>query len=49
LSGPIVVNGKKFNSHASPWDSAHQEVTDVMNYTANSWSNNKKRVLALVK
>ncbi len=48
-SGPIVVNGKKYNSSMPPMGLSNQEVSDVMNYISNSWGNvNKNRVSAQV-
>ncbi|WP_339919225.1 cytochrome c [uncultured Flavobacterium sp.] len=47
LSGPIVVNGKKFKSAMPAMGLSNQEVTDVMNYIMNSWSNKQKKSVSL--
>jgi mono/diheme cytochrome c family protein len=47
LSGPIVVNGKKFNGAMPAMGLSNQEVTDVMNYIMNSWSNKQKKSVSL--
>lgn len=44
-SGPIVVNGKKYNGTMPEMGLSDEEVADVMNYISNTWGNsNKKRV-----
>lgn len=50
LSGPIVVNGKKFNG-AMPIQAVNdQQAADVMTYIYASWGNNKTVVTpAMVK
>ncbi|MEZ7507121.1 cytochrome c [Flavobacterium sp. Arc2] len=47
LNGPIVVNGKKFKSAMPPMGLSNKEVTDVMNYIMNSWSNKQKKSVSL--
>lgn len=47
LSGPIVVNGKKFKSAMPAMGLSNQEVADVMNYIMNSWSNKQKKSVSL--
>lgn len=46
-SGPIVVNGKKFNSSMPSMGLSNQEVADVMNYIRNSWSNKNPKMISL--
>ncbi|MGO4820077.1 MULTISPECIES: c-type cytochrome [unclassified Flavobacterium] len=43
LSGPIVVNAKKFNSAMPAMGLRNQEVADVMNYIMTSWGNKQKK------
>lgn len=38
-SGEIVVNGVTYNNVMPPMGLTNKEVTDVMNYVMNSWSN----------
>lgn len=47
LNGPIVVNGKKFKNAMPPMGLSNQEVTDVMNYIMNSWSNKQQKSISL--
>ncbi len=46
-TGPIVVNGKKFNNAMPPMGLSNQEVADVMNYIRNSWSNKHNKMITL--
>lgn len=39
LSGPIEVNGEKYNNVMTPLGLSDREVADVLNYVMNSWSN----------
>ena len=39
VSGEIKVNGKTYNSEMTGFDMSDQEVSDVLNYIRNSWSN----------
>lgn len=39
LSGPIEVNGEKYNNVMTAQGLSDQEVADVMNYISNSWGN----------
>jgi mono/diheme cytochrome c family protein len=39
LSGEIKVNGKTYNGEMSSFDLTDEEVSDVLNYVRNSWSN----------
>lgn len=39
LSGPIIVNGEKYDNRMAPQGLSDQEVADVMNYISNSWGN----------
>lgn len=43
LSGPITVNGVKYNNVMVSMGLSDQEVADVMNYINNSWSNAIKK------
>lgn len=49
IRGPIVVDGKKFNSAMPAMGLSNQEVTDVMNYIMNSWSNTTKKSVTLAE
>jgi mono/diheme cytochrome c family protein len=46
-SGPIIVNGKKYNGNMPPMGLNDQEVADVMNYIMNSWSNKQKKEVTI--
>ncbi len=41
LTGEITVNGKKYNSVMTSQNLTDQEISDVLTYVYNSWSNNK--------
>lgn len=41
LTGPIVVNGKKYNSAMPAQALNDQQIADVMTYVYASWGNNK--------
>lgn len=43
-TGEITVNGKKFNSVMTAQAMSDEEVTNVLTYVYNSWSNSKKEV-----
>ncbi len=45
--GEIVVNGVTYNNAMPPMGLTDQEVTDVMNYTMNSWSNEQEDMVTL--
>jgi cbb3-type cytochrome c oxidase subunit III len=45
--GPIVVNGKKFNSMMPAMGLSDEEVADVMNYVMNSWSNKQTKMVTV--
>ena len=47
LSGPIEVNGEKYNNVMAALGLSDQEVADVMNYISNSWSNTSKNEVTL--
>jgi len=44
-SGPIVVNGKKYNGSMAPMGLTDKEVADVMNYIMNSWGNTSSKMV----
>lgn len=46
-TGEILVNGKKFNNTMPPMGLSNQEVTDVLNYIRNSWSNKHHKMISL--
>lgn len=46
-SGEIVVNGVTYNNVMPPMGLSDQEVTDVMNYIMNSWSNKQEKMVTL--
>ncbi|WPR72430.1 cytochrome c [Flavobacterium sp. NG2] len=46
-TGPIVVNGKKYNNTMPEMGLENQEVADVMNYIMNSWSNKQTKIVTL--
>ncbi|MFN7100510.1 MAG: c-type cytochrome [Flavobacterium sp.] len=46
-SGPITVNGKKYNSNMPAMGLTDQEVADVMNYIMTSWSNKQTKVVTV--
>ncbi|WP_333695000.1 c-type cytochrome [Flavobacterium sp.] len=41
-SGPILVNGVRYNGTMTAMGLTDEEVADVMNYIMNSWSNKQK-------
>lgn len=47
MSGPIEVNGEKYNNVMTPPGLSDQEVTDVMNYVMNTWSNTSNNPVTL--
>jgi len=50
LSGPITVNGKKFNSAMPAQPLSDQQLADAFTYVYSSWGNNKTVVTpAMVK
>lgn len=50
LTGPITVNGKKFNSAMPAQAISDQQIADAMTYVYASWGNNKTVVTpAMVK
>lgn len=50
LTGPITVNGNKFNSAMPAQALNDQQLADVMTYVYSSWGNNKTKVApAMVK
>jgi mono/diheme cytochrome c family protein len=46
-SGPIKVNGKKYNGTMSPMGLSDEEVADVMNYISNSWGNKQTKMVTV--
>lgn len=46
-SGPITVNGKKYNSSMPAMGLTDQEVADVMNYIMTSWSNKQTKAVTV--
>ncbi|MFN3756943.1 MAG: c-type cytochrome [Flavobacterium sp.] len=44
-SGPIIVNGKKYNGAMAPMGLTDKEVADVMNYIMNSWGNKSSKMV----
>jgi mono/diheme cytochrome c family protein len=50
LTGPITVNGKKFNSAMPAQALSDQQIADAMTYVYASWGNSKKVITpAMVK
>lgn len=50
LSGPVTVNGKKYNSAMTSQGLSDQQVADVLTYVYSSWGNNNTKVTpAMVK
>lgn len=50
LSGPITVNGKKFNGAMPAQALSDQQIADVLTYVYSSWGNSKKVITpAMVK
>lgn len=50
LTGPITVNGKKFNGAMTSQGLSDQQTADVLTYVYSSWGNNKTKVTpAMVK
>lgn len=50
LSGPVTVNGKKFNAMMTPQALSDQQIADVLTYVYSSWGNNGTKVTpAMVK
>lgn len=45
LSGPITVNGQKYNGVMAPMGLSNEEVADVMNYITNSWGNENTKMI----
>lgn len=48
-SGPIEVNGKKYNNTMSALGLTDEEVADVMNYIMNSWSNKQTKMVTVAE
>ncbi len=46
LSGPITVNGKKYNAMMTPQALSDEQVADVLTYVYSSWGNNGTKVTA---
>ena len=44
LTGPITVNGKKYNSAMTSQGLNDQQVADVLTYVYSSWGNNNTKV-----
>jgi mono/diheme cytochrome c family protein len=49
LSGPIVVNAKKYSGAMSAMGLSNKEVADVMNYIMNSWSNKSTKIVTVAE
>lgn len=50
LSGPITVNGKKYNAMMTPQSLSDEQIADVLTYVYSSWGNNGTKVTtAMVK
>ncbi|MGG7035160.1 MAG: c-type cytochrome [Flavobacterium sp.] len=45
-SGPMVVNGKKYNGAMPAQNLTDQQVADVLTYVYANWGNNKTKVTA---
>lgn len=45
MSGPITVNGEKYNGTMAAQGLSDKEITDVMNYITNSWGNSNKTLI----
>ncbi len=45
LSGPIIVNGEKYNSVMINNGLDDEEIADVMNYILNSWGNKTDEIV----
>lgn len=45
LSGPIVVNGEKYNGVMQEQGLDDDEIADVMNYILNNWGNEFKEII----
>ena len=48
-SGPIEVNGKKYNNNMPAMGLTDEEVADVMNYIMNSWSNKQTKMVTVAE
>jgi mono/diheme cytochrome c family protein len=47
MSGKIIVNGKTYNTAMAPLGLTDEEVSDVMNYVTNSWSNKNADMISV--
>jgi mono/diheme cytochrome c family protein len=47
LKGKITVNGKTYNSAMTKQGLTDEEITDVMNYITNSWTNKNKSLITI--
>lgn len=45
LNGPIEVNGKTYNGVMAQQGLSDKEISDVMNYITNSWSNKNAKLV----
>lgn len=45
LSGPIVVNGEKYDGLMQNQGLENQEIADVMNYILNNWGNQSDQII----
>jgi len=45
LSGPIVVNGEKYDGLMQNQGLENQEIADVMNYILNNWGNQSDEII----
>lgn len=46
-SGPIIVNGKKFNNSMPDMGLTDKEVADVLNYVMNTWGNKQTKMITI--
>ncbi|MEZ4803402.1 MAG: cytochrome c [Gelidibacter sp.] len=47
MSGKITVNGQNYNTAMAPLGLTDEEVTDVLNYVTNSWSNKNSKMFTV--
>jgi mono/diheme cytochrome c family protein len=48
-SGPIIVNGKKYNNSMPDMSLTDQEVADVLNYVMNTWGNKQSKMITSIE
>ena len=47
IQGPVLVNGKEYNSAMVPLGLEDEEISDVMNYILNNWGNSSEKMITI--